>query len=70
MKDYSLIVPEQNKREKATIVNKLDDQTLVDINTHIDSYDPEVSHHRHEHAPNRLYLPSTLSIATMHSLKK
>lgn len=36
------------------------------VQTHILSYNPQVSHYRRVDAPNRLYLPSDLSIKNMH----
>lgn len=35
------------------------------IETHIDSFNPSVSHYRRVHAPNRLYLPSDLNVTLM-----
>ena len=44
MKDHSPIVPELDKRGKATAVNKLDDQRLADNQyPYIDSYDTELA---------------------------
>ena len=40
-----------------------DDEEI--IRNHVKKYNPCVSHYRREHAPNRLYLPSELSITDM-----
>ena len=39
---------------------------LPSITEHISSYHPTQSHYRREHAPNRLYLPSDISIKAMY----
>lgn len=36
------------------------------VKAHIAKYNPTISHYRRAHAPNRLYLPSDLSIKTMY----
>lgn len=36
------------------------------IHTHVESFGPAVSHYRREHAPNRRYLPSDITINCMH----
>lgn len=36
------------------------------IENHIKSFSPAISHYRRQHAPNRLYLPSDLTIRDMH----
>ena len=36
------------------------------IKSHIMSYNPQISHYRRLHAPNRLYLPSEISVRSMH----
>ena len=45
--------------------NKIKESELEDIDAHIMSYDPSISHYRRTHAPKRLYLPDELSIASM-----
>ena len=45
--------------------NKLDEKYLKDIDNHIISFDPLISHYRRVHGPNRLYLPSELSTNKM-----
>lgn len=52
-----------NKRGKTPNKYKIDDNI---INEHIDSFNPTVSHYRREHAPNRLYLPSDVSVTLMY----
>lgn len=47
--------------------NKID---LNIVQSHIDKFNPEISHYRREHAPNRLYLPSDLNIRLMFSIFK
>lgn len=37
------------------------------IKDHIESSNPEISHYGRDHAPNRRYLPSDLSIILMHT---
>lgn len=36
------------------------------IRTHIQNYNPMISHYRREHAPNNFYLPSDINITIMH----
>ena len=36
------------------------------VRDHINSFNPSISHYRREHAPNRLYLPSEITITLMH----
>ena len=36
------------------------------IDAHIESFNPNVSHYRREHAPNMRYLPSDVTVAHMH----
>nr|CAH7750942.1 unnamed protein product [Callosobruchus chinensis] len=43
---------------------KIDRQAIYD---HIQKYHPCASHYRREHAPNKLYLPSDISIKMMHN---
>lgn len=60
----SNISVEKDKRGLHPKHKKVDRQS---INNHIDKYHPCVSHYRREHAPNKLYLPSDISIKIMHS---
>ena len=55
-----------DKRGKTAAANRLGHETIQDVITHIKSYNPQISHYRRVHAPNRLYLPPTLNIAKMH----
>ena len=59
-------LPYANQRGKSVPSNKTDETQLKDIDAHIMSYDPSISHYRRSHVPNRLYLPSELSIVQMH----
>ena len=58
--------PPPDKRGKHEPKHKISEETLFSVSNHIDSYHPAVSHYRREHAPNRLYLPSELSMKEMH----
>lgn len=51
-----------DKRGKRSPKNKIPNDQIA---SHIDSFNPSISHYRREHAPNRLYLPSDLSVASM-----
>ena len=55
-----------DSRGKSAAPNRLSQEVIDDIVAHIKSYDPQISHYRRVHAPNRLYLPSTLTITKMH----
>ena len=56
--------PAADKRGKHEPKNKLD---RGDISHHISKFNPAVHHYRREHAPNRLYLPSDITITDMHA---
>lgn len=58
------LVPPKDQRGRQAAVNKMDVKTLDD---HIEFFHPCVSHYRREHAPNRRYLPSDITIKMMHS---
>lgn len=58
------ISPKQDMRGRHTAHNVINRD---DIKANILKYNPCVSHYRREHAPNRKYLPSELSIAQMYS---
>uniref|UniRef100_A0A336KQD2 CSON014464 protein n=1 Tax=Culicoides sonorensis TaxID=179676 RepID=A0A336KQD2_CULSO len=47
--------------------HKRDSSLRDEIKSHIMSFEPEIAHYRREHAPQRLYLPSDLSAATMYN---
>ncbi|KAL0883582.1 hypothetical protein ABMA27_015733 [Loxostege sticticalis] len=42
---------------------KLDDQKII---AHINSFNPFISHYRREHAPNRKYIPSDITVTKMY----
>lgn len=56
--------PAADKRGKHEPKNKL---VHDDISRHILKYNPAVHHYQREHAPNRLYLPSDITITDMHA---
>ena len=53
-------------RGRKNPANKFPDEYKDEIISHIESYRPQVSHYRLEHAPYRRYLPSELSVKEMH----
>ena len=55
-----------DRRGKKEPVNKFPDEYRDMVVAHIETYRPQVSHYRREHAPNRRYLPSDPSVADMH----
>lgn len=62
--DKNAIVPQHDKRGHRPAVNAIEKQPIID---HIMSFRPTISHYRREHAPNRLYLPSDISIVLMYN---
>jgi len=60
----SNIMPKADQRGKAVPPNKKNQEI---IESHIMSFNPQISHYHREHAPNRKYLPNNLSAAYMHS---
>ena len=58
------MIPENDKRGKHQPINKKDKDQIY---KHIRKYNPAVHHYRREHAPNRLYLPSDITVAKMHA---
>ena len=58
------MIPENDKRGKHQPINKKDKDQIY---KHIRKYNPAVHHCRREHAPNRLYLPSDITVAKMHA---
>ena len=54
-------------RGKHEAPHRLTEAQIDDIRTHITSFNPQISHYRREHAPNRLYLPPELTITEMYS---
>ncbi len=57
---------EGDRRGRHPPQNKFNEEYNQRVNSHIESYRPQVSHYRREHAPNRRYLPSDLSVTKMH----
>lgn len=57
-----LIVPKEDQRRHASS-RKIDRNTIIE---HVNSFNPTISHYRREHAPNRKYLPSDVSITLMY----
>jgi hypothetical protein len=62
--DPTAFIPEKDKRGQHRNKESINREILRE---HIMSYKPSVSHYRRVHAPNRLYLPSDLTITSMHS---
>ena len=59
-------LPIPDARDKSTPMNKLSGEVMRDIDAHIASYGPTISHYRRAHAPNCLHLCPELSISEMH----
>lgn len=60
--DVALLKPQSDKRGHASS-KKIDRTTIID---HINSFGPRIAHYRREHAPDRKYLPSDISITYMY----
>ena len=60
------ISPGKDQRGKHSPPHKLTETNLNLIKSHINSFNPAVSHYRREHAPLRKYLPSELTIKQMY----
>lgn len=58
----SSLAPPQERRGRHTPINKID---MAPIFEHIESFNPTSSHYRCEHAPNRRYLSSDVSVQLM-----
>ncbi|KAK9694961.1 hypothetical protein QE152_g33189 [Popillia japonica] len=56
------VAPKPDQRGRHPNKTKIDEFT---ISEHILSFRPTISHYRREHAPNRLYLPSDISVVTI-----
>ena len=56
------VIPPPDKRGKHEPANKID---ICIVDDHINSFNPQLSHYRREHAPNRRYLPSSLTVKLM-----
>lgn len=57
------ISPGKDGRGRHEPKNKIDAEI---INKHVLSFNPAIHHYRREHAPKRLYLPSDITIKSMH----
>lgn len=55
----------EKSRRGCTSSSKKIDRAI--IRQHIESFNPTISHYRREHAPNRRYLPSDVSIVMMYN---
>lgn len=60
---YKLPLPRKSNRGVYPRPNRRDYDKIV---SHINTFDPNVSHHRREHAPKKKYLPENLTIVSMH----
>lgn len=60
---YSHLSLKPKKDKRGGSSKKFDRELIV---SHIKSFNPTTSHYRREHAPNRLYLPSDVSIKLMY----
>ncbi|KAG5858450.1 hypothetical protein JTB14_009918 [Gonioctena quinquepunctata] len=65
--EFSSLTPKRDMRGKHPKIRKIDRNIIVE---HIKSFRPTISHYRREHAPNRLYLPSDISVKKMYELFK
>ena len=63
----SAIQPTRDKRGKHEPANKIAEDNMKLIHSHIYSHHHAISHYRREHAPNRLYLAPELSITSMYN---
>ena len=59
----SSLIPPIERRGRHAPANKLN---MTPIYQHIESFHPTVSHYRREHAPNRRYLPSDVTVQLMY----
>jgi hypothetical protein len=63
------VIPDRRGRHTPALAMRQEDREA--IRCHIESYKPCVSHYRREHAPNRRYLSSELTMKSMfHEFKK
>lgn len=60
---YQLPLPRLSNQGNHLKPRKEDYATII---SHINSFDPNISHHRREHAPKKKYLPNNLTIRSMH----
>ncbi|GFR89043.1 CAI-1 autoinducer sensor kinase/phosphatase CqsS [Elysia marginata] len=61
---FESVCPAPDQRRRHEPKNKIDRDLIT---THIKKYNPAVHHYRRKHAPNRLYLPSDITITDMHA---
>lgn len=61
--NYKKPLPRTSKRGSYERPNRRNYEIII---AHITSYNPNISHHRREHAPKRKYLPENLSITLMY----
>ena len=66
-KSSSLITPHLDQKGKHPPPHAMTDVEKENIQLHIESYRPCVSHYRREHVPNRRYLPSDVTIQEMYN---
>jgi len=60
--DPDQLSPQPSKRGRHKPPNCVDESVIVD---HINSYNPQLSHYRREHAPRRRYLPPEITLKSM-----
>ena len=58
------VQPATDRRGKHPPANKIEEST---IQQHVETYHPQISHYRREHAPLRRYLPSDVTMVSMHA---
>ena len=56
-----------DKRGKAKPKHAISEEEIMFMHSHIRSFNPQISHYRREHAPNRMYLPPELKICEMYA---
>ena len=64
-KNDNFIKPTPDQRGCQTPSNKLPDDVMKAIRAHIRPHNPSISHHRREHAPNRLYISPQYTVKGM-----
>ena len=63
----SKIAPQKDRRGKHAPAHKTLDDTKLLIKSHIESFNPAISHYRRAHAPLRRYLPPELNLKLMYN---
>ena len=56
----------EDKRGKAPKPHRFSENQRAAVTEHIQSFNPDISHYRRAHAPNRLYLDHSLSITDLY----